>query len=73
MTGLEKRFTTLYLDYSSNLSPINMKQRCPDSFFVGIALLKDYRWNINTTSYAPIIPSPGDIVYGALYFLSGRD
>jgi gamma-glutamylcyclotransferase len=73
IANLETRFTTLYLGYSSNLSPVTMKQRCPDSIFVGIALLKDYKWIINTTSYASIIPSPGDVVYGSLYFLSGRD
>jgi hypothetical protein len=70
MADLETRFTTLYLGYSSNLSPFTMKQRCQDSLFVGIALLKDCKWIINTTSYASIIPSPGDVVYSSLYFLS---
>jgi gamma-glutamylcyclotransferase len=73
MAEFEKRFTTLYLGYSSNLSPVTMKQRYPDSLFVGIALLKDYKWIINSTSYALIIPSVRDVVYGSPYFLSGRD
>jgi gamma-glutamylcyclotransferase len=73
MAELEKQFTTLYLGYSPNLSPVTMKQRCLGSLFVGTALLKDYKWIINSTSYASIIPSVGDVVYGSLYFLSGAD
>ncbi len=73
MADLERAYTALYFGYSSNLSPITMKQRCPDSLYIGIAVVKDYKWIINSTSYASIMPSPGDVVYGSLYFLSGRD
>jgi hypothetical protein len=41
MADPETKFTTLYLGYSSNLSPTAIKQRYPDSLFVGLALLKD--------------------------------
>lgn len=50
-----------------------MKGRCPDSLFCGLARLDGWKWNINSTQYANIMPSPGDMVYGALYFLSPRD
>lgn len=50
-----------------------MKGRCPDSLFVGLARLDDYKWQINETGYANVKPSPGDYVYGALFFLSPRD
>lgn len=50
-----------------------MKQRCPDSLFVGIALLEDNKLIINSTSYTSIIPSVGDVVYSSLDFLSSRD
>ncbi|KAK0103104.1 hypothetical protein ONS95_000720 [Cadophora gregata] len=73
MSDPEREFTALYLGYSSNLSPVTMRQRCPGSLYVGLAILKDYKWIINSTSYASIIPSPGDIVYGSLYFLTGKD
>ncbi|KAG4437957.1 hypothetical protein IFR05_006538 [Cadophora sp. M221] len=73
MADPEREFTSLYFGYSSNLSPMTMKQRCPGSLYVGLAILKDYKWIINSTSYASIIPSPGDVVYGSLYFLSGKD
>jgi hypothetical protein len=50
-----------------------MKGRCPDSLFCGLAKIEDYRWHINSTRYGNIVSSPGDVVYGALYFLSPRD
>ena len=68
-----KRFSELYFGFASNLSPSAMKGRCPDSVFCGLARLDDWRWNINSTGYANIKPSEGDVVYGGLYFLSPRD
>jgi gamma-glutamylcyclotransferase len=50
-----------------------MKGRCPDSLFVSLARLDNYKWHINSTQYANITPSPGDVVYGSLFFLSPRD
>jgi len=69
----EAEFSALYFGYGSNLSPRTLKQRCPDSLFVGLARLDDYRWQINSTGYANIVPSPGHVVYGSLCFLSNRD
>ena len=66
-------FSCVYFGYGSNLSARTMKQRCPDSLFIGLAELKDWKWMINETGYANIIPSPGDVVYGSLCFLSKRD
>jgi gamma-glutamylcyclotransferase len=66
-------FSCVYFGYGSNLSPRTMKQRCPDSLFIGMAVLKDWKWIINETGYANIVPSPGDVVYGSLCFLSRRD
>lgn len=70
---LSRRFTELYFGYASNLSPTAMKGRCPDSLFCGLARLDGWKWNINSTQYANIIPSEGDVVYGSLFFLSPRD
>ena len=50
-----------------------MKQRCPDSLFICLARLPDWKWIINSTGYANIVPSPGDDAYGSLCFLSKRD
>lgn len=66
-------FSTLYFGYASNLSYQTMKQRCPDSLFTGLARLDDWKWTINSTRYANVVPSPGDVVYGSLSFLSNRD
>lgn len=67
------RFTCLYFGYASNLSPVTMKQRCPDSLYVGLARLDGWKWIINSTNFANIIPSEHDVVYGNLFFLSRRD
>ena len=50
-----------------------MRQRCPDALYISLARLPDYKWIINSTGYANIIPSLGDEVYGTLCFLSNRD
>ena len=68
-----KRFSELYFGYASNLSHRTMKGRCPDSAFAGLARLSGWRWHINSTGYANIVPSTSDVVYGALFFLSPRD
>ena len=69
-----KHFTCVYFGYGSNLSPRTMKQRCPDSLFIGLAVLKGWRWQINETGYANIVPAEAeDEVYGSLCFLSYRD
>jgi len=68
-----RRFSELYFGYASNLSPKAMRSRCPDSLSCGLARLDSWKWNINSTQYANIVPSEGDIVYGSLYFLSPRD
>lgn len=69
----EQRFSCLYFGYASNLSARTLKQRCPESAYAGLGVLRDYRWIINGTGYANIVPSPGDVVYGSLAFLSARD
>ncbi|KAF2212941.1 hypothetical protein CERZMDRAFT_40249 [Cercospora zeae-maydis SCOH1-5] len=68
-----KRFSELYFGYASNLAPSSIKGRCPDSLFCGLARLEGYRWHINDTGFANIVPSKDDHVYGALVFLSPRD
>ncbi|KAL1743454.1 hypothetical protein HDZ31DRAFT_74846 [Schizophyllum fasciatum] len=64
---------SITLGYGSNLWLDQMKQRCPDSKYLGIGLLQDWRWIINSRGYANIVPSPGEVVYGALYQLSEDD
>lgn len=69
-----KQFSCLYFGYGSNLSPRTIKQRCPDSLFISLARVSGWRWIINETGYANIIPGdPDDEVWGTLCFLSRRD
>jgi hypothetical protein len=70
----DRLFSDVYFSYSSNLSPETMKGRHPSSLFCGLAKLTGWRWNINSTRYANIVPSSAeDVVYGSLYFLSPAD
>jgi len=64
---------TLYFAYGSNLSLAQMAQRCPSSPYLGVAVLRDWRWIINARGYANVVPSPGDLVYGLTYALSEED
>lgn len=69
-----KQYSCVYFGYASNLSPRTMKQRCPDSLFISLARISGWRWIINETGYANMIPgSPDDEVWGTLCFLSRRD
>lgn len=69
----------LYFAYGSNLDQKQMKERCPDSTLLGVAVLKNYRldftihsprWNCGC---ADVIKEVGKEVWGLLYALSGED
>lgn len=64
---------SLYFGYGSNLWLSQMAKRCPTSIYMGLAILRDWRWIINARGYANVVPSPGDCVYGLVYELSGED
>jgi gamma-glutamylcyclotransferase len=64
---------TLYFGYGSNLWLDQMARRCPESRYVGISVLRDWKWFICGRGYANVIPSPGDIVYGMIYEITAQD
>ncbi|KAK0463914.1 Butirosin biosynthesis, BtrG-like protein [Desarmillaria tabescens] len=65
---------TVYFAYGSNLWREQMNLRCPENNFLGVGLLKEWRWIINGRGYANIVPSKtGDDVYGLLYKINGVD
>ncbi|KAF8912089.1 hypothetical protein CPB84DRAFT_1761234 [Gymnopilus junonius] len=64
---------TTYFGYGSNLWIDQMKRRCPDSKYVCVGSLANWKWIINVRGYANIIPSEGDIVYGLMYELTPAD
>ncbi|KAG6916602.1 hypothetical protein DXG01_006159 [Tephrocybe rancida] len=50
-----------------------MRRRCPESEYIGTAILSKWKWIINTAGYANVIPSDDDIVYGMIYTLTEDD
>lgn len=63
----------LYFAYGSNLWLQQMATRCPESRFVGRAVLPDYHWQINERGFANIIPGSGYSVHGLVYALGAGD
>jgi gamma-glutamylcyclotransferase len=68
-----RRPQTLYFAYGSNLSFQQMAVRCPESRYIGRALLPGFRWQINQRGFANIVAEPGSTVEGLCYLLSQRD
>ena len=64
---------TLYFAYGSNLWLDQMARRCPGNTFIGIGVLRDWKWMINTRGVANVLRSPGDFVYGFVYSLTPED
>ena len=65
--------STLYFAYGSNLSLSQMAERCPNSYYVGRAILQDHRWQINNRGYANVVPDCGFNVHGLVYLVSAAD
>jgi len=65
--------STLYFAYGSNMWLNQMARRCPGNTYIGIGVLKDWKWLINRSGYANVVPSPDDIVYGLVYTLTPSD
>lgn len=76
--------STVYFGYGSNLWRHQMEQRCPQSEFLGVARLNDYKWLINERGYANVaeitrhkdsvhVKSYEDEVWGLVYTLQPTD
>jgi gamma-glutamylcyclotransferase len=73
---------TIYFGYGSNLWKDQMKMRCPNSKYLGVARLDNYRWMINNRGYANVVqvntssstePNYANVVYGLVYSLQPSD
>lgn len=62
-----------YFAFGSNLWLEQMAMRCPDSRFVGRAILPDYQWQINERGFANVVPCPGSCVHGLVYKINSID
>lgn len=68
--------TIVYFGYGSNLWLDQMERRCPNSTYLGVALLHDFRWMIFSRGYANIVAlatERHDVVYGLVYRLTQSD
>ncbi|KAI1114169.1 hypothetical protein F5Y14DRAFT_192788 [Nemania sp. NC0429] len=63
----------LYFAYGNNLWLARMAELCPDSYYVGRAVLPDYYWYINQRGIANIVPRSGFTVHGLVYGLTTYD
>jgi len=69
----------LYFAYGSNLDPDQMRERCPESRIVGLALLRDHRLTFPLHSEPwgggadGLEHAHGGLVWGVLYELSETD
>ena len=61
---------TIYFAYGSNLCPVQMAGRCPGGQAIGQAVLHDWRFLINTRTYATIEAKPGAVTCGVLWSLT---
>jgi gamma-glutamylcyclotransferase len=68
-----------YFAYGSNMSYEQMKERCPDSKYVGVARLNGYKLDFTKMStirgggVADIVEAEDDCVYGVLYSIADED
>ncbi|KAF5349652.1 hypothetical protein D9756_008795 [Leucocoprinus leucothites] len=63
----------VYFGYGSNMWLDQMARRCPESKYLGVGLIKDWKWIICERGFANVKRSPGDILYGLIYELSETD
>ena len=61
---------TIYFAYGSNMCPEQMARRCPGGQALGQAELRDWRFLINTRTYATIEARPGAATHGVLWSLT---
>jgi gamma-glutamylcyclotransferase len=69
----QERTQSLYFAYGSNLCLEQMAARCPESRYIGLARLHNFRWQINQRGVANVVPKHGSVVEGLCYLLSRRD
>lgn len=64
---------SLYFAYGSNMNKKQMDERCHGSIYVGVAYLQDYKFALDSSGTASIVPNKGSIVEGALWLLNPAD
>ncbi len=57
----------LYFAYGSNMSAVQMQDRCPGASVIGHSTLMDWRFIITTRRTASIVPEKNACVHGVLW------
>ncbi|KAH8734370.1 hypothetical protein BGZ61DRAFT_527724 [Ilyonectria robusta] len=63
----------LYFAYGRNLSLQHMAIRCPNSQYVGRAMLLEYCWLFNERGHPNVIPRTSSSVHGLVFRVNGDD
>lgn len=63
----------LYFAFGSNCWEDQMRRRCPESQFRGLAQLPEWQWMINERGYANVVPKADWVVFGSLWSISAAD
>lgn len=63
----------LYFAYGSNMNPVQMRIRCPESRAIAKAKINGYRIAINSRGVATIIPDAKGYVSGVVWGISRAD
>jgi len=64
---------TFYFAYGSNMNEAQLRERCPDSYFLCRARLPGHRFVITSRGYASVRKSAGGTVHGLLIALTEPD
>ena len=70
---IKARFGRLYFAYGTNLWQDQMTRRCPENNFVGLGILRGWKWSVDNRVYSNVARSPEDLVYGLVYKISPSD
>lgn len=62
-----------YFAYGSNMSALQLKQRCADSFLVGTGYLPGHRVVMNGRNVATVIPDPHHDAWGVIALMTPGD
>jgi gamma-glutamylcyclotransferase (GGCT)/AIG2-like uncharacterized protein YtfP len=63
----------VYFAYGSNMDQDQMGARCPNSKMLGNAVLPGYRFAIDSSGFATVMPEPSSEVEGVLWLITDSD
>ena len=64
---------TLHFAYGSNMSRAQMGARCAGARALGTATLRHWRFVVGVEGHGSIVPRPGAVVHGVLWWVGPRE